>query len=230
MFDLDNTLYPASSSLFPQIDVRMRGFIAERLGLELDEAYALQKRYYREFGTTLRGLMVAHGIEPDAFLDYVHEIDHNVLDAAPLLESALAALPGRKLIFTNGTESHAERVLARLGIDHHFEGIFDIAAAGYIPKPQPETYHLMVARHGVDARVAAMVEDIHRNLVPACAIGMTTVWVNEADHPDAKVVGQDTDNLDHVHHVTDSLAPWLAGIASRGGLLKNNGHKGGESP
>lgn len=209
VFDLDNTLYPASSSLFPQIDLRMRGFIADRLGLAPEEAFRLQKRYYREFGTTLRGLMLVHGIEPAAFLDHVHDIDHSVLAAAPALDAALAALPGRKLIFTNGSEGHAVKVLERLGIARHFEGIFDIAAAAYIPKPQPETYRAMVARHRLDPRGAAMVEDIHRNLVPACAIGMTTVWVREDGHPDAVVAAQDESDLGHVHHITDDLAGWL---------------------
>ncbi len=213
VFDLDNTLYSAASSLFPQIDVRMRQFIAERFGLELDEAFRLQKRYYREFGTTLRGLMLVHGMEPAAFLEYVHDIDHSVLDAAPALDGALARLPGRKLIFTNGSERHAEKVMARLGIAHHFEAIFDIAAAAYVPKPQPECYQAMVARFGIDPRSAAMVEDIHRNLRPAASIGMTTIWVNEADHPDAHVVSQSDDDLSHVHHITDDLAAWLNAVA-----------------
>lgn len=209
VFDLDNTLYPASASLFPQIDRRMRQFISERLGLSLDEAFVLQKRYYRDYGTTLRGLMLRHGIEPETFLAYVHDIDHSVLEGAPRLEAALARLPGRKLIFTNGSERHAVNVLDRLGISRHFEGIFDIAAAGYIPKPQPETYDLMMRRHGLDAPASAMVEDIHRNLAPACAMGMTTVWVRQDNHPDFKVVMQDDDDLDHVHHITDDLTAWL---------------------
>lgn len=214
VFDLDNTLYPASASLFPQIDVRMRAFIAERLGLSLDEAFRLQKRYYKEFGTTLRGLMLVNGLEPDAFLDYVHDIDHTVLDLSPRLDAALAALPGRKLIFTNGTESHAEKVLARLGVGRHFEAIFDIAAAGYIPKPSPESYRLMLNRHGLAAARAAMVEDLHRNLAPAAAIGMTTVWVRQADHPDALLTLGDDGDLSHVHHVTENLPEWLEAAAS----------------
>lgn len=215
VFDLDNTLYPASSSLFPQIDVRMRRFIADRLHLSLDEAFALQKRYYREFGTTLRGLMLVHGIEPDAFLSFVHDIDHSVLAAAPRLDAALARLEGRKLIFTNGSEHHAENVLARLGIERHFEGIFDIKAAHFIPKPQPECYQTMILRHGVDPRSALMVEDIHRNLRPAAAIGMTTLWVREDGHPDTEVLRQDDGDLSHVHHITDDLAGWLEGIRGR---------------
>ncbi|MBF0324734.1 MAG: pyrimidine 5'-nucleotidase [Alphaproteobacteria bacterium] len=217
VFDLDNTLYPATSSLFPQIDVRMRRFISERFHMPLDEAFALQKRYYREFGTTLRGLMLVHGLEPSAFLDYVHDIDHSVLAAAPDLDRALAALPGRKLIFTNGSERHAEKVLAQLGIGQHFSGIFDIEAARYVPKPQPECYLDMVARFAFDPRAAAMVEDIHRNLKPAFDIGMTTVWVRQDDHPDAKVVMQDDSDLAHVDHVVDDLVAWLRPLPTRGG-------------
>lgn len=209
VFDLDNTLYPASSSLFPQIDVRMRQFIAQRLGMGLEDAFILQKRYYREFGTTLRGLMLVHGLEPEDFLDYVHDIDHTVLDAAPRLDAALAALPGRRLIFTNGSERHAISVMERLGIAGRFDGIFDIKAADFIPKPQPDCYAAMLRRFGIDAGGAAMVEDIHRNLKPACAIGMTTVWVRQDNHPDHKVVQQDEDDLSHVHHVTDDLVAWL---------------------
>jgi putative hydrolase of the HAD superfamily len=214
VFDLDNTLYPASSSLFPQIDVRMRQFVAERLGLSLDDAYRLQKQYYREFGTTLRGLMLRHGIEPDAFLAYVHDIDCTVLDVAPHLDAVLARLPGRKLIFTNGSERHAVNVLARLGIGRHFEGIFDIAAARYMPKPEPETYRMMLERHAVLAAGAAMVEDLHRNLLPAAAIGMTTVWVRQDGHPDDKVLGHDAADLTHVHHITDDLVAWLERAAA----------------
>jgi putative hydrolase of the HAD superfamily len=215
VFDLDNTLYPASSSLFPQIDVRMRRFIAERLHLSLDDAFALQKRYYREFGTTLRGLMLVHKIEPEAFLSFVHDIDCTVLEAAPRLDAALAALAGRKLIFTNGSERHAENVLARLGLTRHFEGIFDIRAARFIPKPQPECYQLMIERHGVDPRSALMVEDLHRNLRPAAAIGMTTLWVKEDGHPDTEVLGHDGSDLSHVHHVTEDLAAWLEQAARK---------------
>jgi pyrimidine 5'-nucleotidase len=207
VFDLDNTLYPASCSLFPQIDIRMRQFIAELLGLDLDEAFRLQKRYYREFGTTLRGLMLVNGIEPSVFLDYVHEVDCSVLSPDTRLDAALERLEGRKLIFTNGSERHAANVLDRLGLARHFEGVFDIAAAGYIPKPDPATYDLMVKRHGVDARTAAMFEDIHRNLVPAAAIGMTTVWVRDEVHCFGPNDGYD--DISHVHHITEELTQWL---------------------
>jgi putative hydrolase of the HAD superfamily len=208
LFDLDNTLYPGTSSLFPQIDLRMKTFIAEFLGITPEDAFILQKKYYREYGTSLRGLMLHHDLEPDAFLDYVHDIDHGLLDPAPELSAAISALPGRKLIFTNGSERHAENVLARLGLGHHFEGIFDIKAAGFIPKPQIETYHTMVARHGVIAQKAAFFEDSHLNLKPAFDMGMTTVLVRCGPDHAPLALTPDCD-LSHCHHITDDLCAWL---------------------
>lgn len=209
VFDLDNTLYPASSSLFPQIDRRMRRFIADTLGLSLDDAFALQKRYYRDYGTTLRGLMTCHGLDPAAFLDFVHDIDHSVLTPDPALDAALERLPGRKLVFTNGSARHARGVLDRLGIARHFEAVFDIVAADYIPKPDPAPYDQVVARYRLDPAAAVMVEDIHRNLRPAARLGMTTVWVRQEDYPDATVNRQDEHDLSHVGHVIDNLGLWL---------------------
>jgi putative hydrolase of the HAD superfamily len=211
VFDLDNTLYPASSSLFPQIDVRMRQFIAEALHLDLDAAFALQKRYYHLYGTTLRGLMLTHGIEPAEFLAFVHDIDCSVLPQAPLLDNALKRLPGRKLIFTNGSERHALNVLDHLGLTGYFEGIFDICAADYIPKPNAESYHRLIRRYDVVAEHAAMFEDIARNLAPAADAGMTTVWVREEGH--SHWSGGEPADLSHVHHVTSDLAGWLGAVA-----------------
>ncbi|HXP98150.1 MAG TPA: pyrimidine 5'-nucleotidase [Telmatospirillum sp.] len=212
IFDLDNTLYPASSNLFAQIDVKMRQFIAEALDLTLDEAYALQKHYYREYGTTLRGLMLVHNIEPGIFLAYVHDIDCSVLPLAPDLDAALGQLPGRKIIFTNGSERHAENVLARLNLTRHFDAIFDIQAADYIPKPKAETYNRMADFCGIDTRRSAMFEDIARNLAPAAAAGMTTVWVREDGHAGW---GSGADNdVSHVDHVTNDLAGWLTGVVA----------------
>ena len=207
VFDLDNTLYPASCSLFPQIDVRMRQFIADALHLPLDQAFTLQKRYYHVYGTTLRGLMLVHGIGPDEFLDYVHDIDCGVLAPDPRLDAALQALPGEKLIFTNGSERHARNVLERLGVGRHFSGIFDIRAAEFIPKPDAESYRRMMDRHGVDPRRAVMFEDLARNLAPAAQAGMTTVLVTdkEASHGPAATAA----DMAHVHHVTTDLAAWL---------------------
>jgi len=209
VFDLDNTLYPASSSLFPQIDLRMRRFIADLLGLDDVAAHTLQKRYYREYGTTLSGLMKVNGVDPDQFLSYVHDIDHGVLAPDPRLDAALTRLPGRKLIYTNGSVRHAEAVLERLGIAAQFEAVFDIRAADYIPKPQPHGYQRLVERFNVDPTRALMVEDIHRNLRPAAGMGMRTLWIREEDHPDGPIPPQDVSDLSHVDYVTEDLVSWL---------------------
>jgi putative hydrolase of the HAD superfamily len=204
VFDLDNTLYPASCNLFTQIDTRMREFIADLLGLEQDEAYKLQKRFFKEYGTTLRGLMDIHGLPPEEFLDYVHEIDLSPVDANPALNSALEALPGRKIIFTNADTGHADRVMERLGIGHHFEEVFDIVAADYVPKPNPGVYQILLDRYGLDPKKSVMVEDIARNLQPAADLGMTTVWI-KSDSP----FGNWGADGDYIHHVVDDLVDWL---------------------
>lgn len=211
IFDLDNTLYPASCDLFAQIDVKMRQYIADALDLELDEAFTLQKRYYHEYGTTLRGLMKTHGVEPGAFLAYVHDIDYSPLPAAPLLAKALDRLPGRKIVYTNGSERHALNVLDKLGLSRHFDAIFDIKAAGYVPKPNTESYRLMAEHCAIAPAKSAMFEDIARNLAPAAAAGMTTVWVREEGH--TQWSGTPGDDLSHIHHMTSDLAGWLAAVA-----------------
>jgi putative hydrolase of the HAD superfamily len=151
--------------------------------------------------------MVEHALDPGDFLAYVHDIDMSPLVPDPELESALTRLPGRKLIFTNGSTRHAENVLAHLGIAHHFSEIYDIAAAGYLPKPLPQTYRTLIERHGVDPDRAVYIEDIARNLEPAAALGMTTVWIapadREADAPPP---------ADYVHHVVEDLAEWLGSV------------------
>jgi putative hydrolase of the HAD superfamily len=206
VFDLDNTLYPASSSLFPQIDLRMRHFIAKALGIDLDAALTLQKQYYREYGTTLRGLMHVHGLAPDEFLAYVHEIDCTVLEPSPRLNAALARLPGRKFIFTNGSARHAENVLAQLELAGQFDGVFDIRSADFIPKPAIETYRRLLAQFAIEAKGAVMFEDLARNLVAAGELGMTTVWVRQDGHPDG---AHDESDIAGIDHVTDDLAGWL---------------------
>ena len=151
VFDLDNTLYPASCRLFDQIDVKMGEFVSRLLGIEFAEAKRRQKELFYRHGTTLRGLMVEHGVPPDGFLDYVHDIDHSPVAASPRLDEALHGLPGRKLIFTNGTVAHAEKVLARLGVGRHFGDIFDIFHSDFIPKPQIEPYRKFIAATGIAA-------------------------------------------------------------------------------
>ena len=209
IFDLDNTLYPASCRLFDQVHARMTSFIAERLGLSAEAALALQKTYFREHGTTLCGLMKVNRINPEDFLAYVHEIDLLCVPPDPVLAEALRVLPGRKIVHTNGSTRHAERLLDHLGIADSFCGIVDIAAAGYEPKPGLAGYHELLRRHAVTADTALMIEDMAKNLVPAAALGMTTAWVRHAaEWATAGAEG------DHIHHVVDNLGAFLSAAAA----------------
>lgn len=215
IFDLDNTLYPAACNLFAQIDVRMTAFIAELLDVDPVEARRLQKDYFHEHGTTLNGLMARHGIAPGDFLEYVHDIDLTAVSAAPELERRLEGLPGRKIVFTNGSQAHAERVLDRLGVGHHFREIFDIQAAAFVPKPSVGTYEELVARFGFDPVRAIMFDDLSRNLLPAHQLGMTTVWVDTASEW-SRAPGPADRN--HIDYVCDDLLGFLRRIAPRGSV------------
>src|SRR5688572_12527828 len=173
IFDLDNTLYPADIRLFAQVDQKMGEFIARYLGVPFAYARHLQKSYYRQFGTTLTGLMKVHKVDPKSFLDYVHDLDLSGLAEHPELAAAIGRLPGRKLIFTNGSRAHAERVAGKLGLLPLFEDIFDIVAADYVSKPTPACYDAFLRAHGVEAPKAAMFEDMPHNLEAPHALGMT---------------------------------------------------------
>ncbi|MEE2745917.1 MAG: pyrimidine 5'-nucleotidase [Pseudomonadota bacterium] len=177
IFDLDNTLYPASTNLFDQIDKRMCSYIARFLKLDHSEAYNVQKSYFREHGTSLKGMMENHAMEPDPFLEYVHDIDLSCVLPDGTMGEALKALPGRKIVFTNAAKGYAKNVLKQIGIERHFEDIFDIVDASYDPKPSPQIYKKFVERYQIDPKKSVMVEDIARNLVPAINLGMTSVWV-----------------------------------------------------
>ncbi|MFI4986974.1 MAG: pyrimidine 5'-nucleotidase [Alphaproteobacteria bacterium] len=207
IFDLDNTLYPASCRLFDQVDRRIGQFIAESFGLDPLAARALQKQYFRTYGTTLRGLMSEHDVDPHAFLDYVHHIDRSAIPPAPALDAALARLAGRKLVFTNGSADHAAKVMAQLGIAHHFEAVFDVVAAGFLPKPDPACYRLLLERHAIAPESAAMVDDIPRNLAPAAALGMTTVWLMAETE-----FGRLDETDGHIHHRTGDLTGFLEAV------------------
>ena len=211
LFDLDNTLYPPSSRLFDQVDRRIKSFVQDFLSLDFEAAHRLQKQYFHEFGTTMRGLMTNHGLEPEGYLDYVHEIDLSPIAPAPALDDALARLPGRKLIFTNASTPYAERVLDRLGIAGHFEAIFDIAAADYEGKPYPSAYDKLIDRHGIAPERSVFLDDIARNLEPAAALGITTVWVT---HDDA--YAREGAEEDHVHHVAEDLVAFLEDLLAAG--------------
>jgi putative hydrolase of the HAD superfamily len=217
VFDLDNTLYPHDLNLWQQIDERIRDFIANFLKVTHDEAFRVQKDYYRRYGTSMRGLMTEHGMSPDDFLDYVHEIDHSPLEPNPTLGAAIEQLPGRKLILTNGTRKHADAVMRCLAIDTHFEDVFDIVAAELEPKPSAQTYDRFLLRHGVEPSTAAMFEDLARNLTVPYALGMTTVLVVPERTREIFREGWELEGRDapHIDHVTDDLAGFLAGIAAR---------------
>jgi len=207
LFDLDNTLYPASCRLFDQVDRNITNYICEHLGLEWDEAYRVQKSFFHKHGTTMRGLMSEHGTDPDHFLDYDHDIDLTPVDANPALEQALSRLPGRKIIFTNGSVDHADNVMNKLGVRHHFEAVFDIVASDYRPKPERAVYDKLVEEHGIAAPKSVMIEDMARNLKPAHDMGMTCVWVRTETK-----WGQESSEDEHVHLVVDDLTEWLCDL------------------
>ncbi len=207
IFDLDNTLYPSSSRLFDQVSQRIGDYIATAFDVDRQEAHKLQKGYFREYGTTLRGLMLKHDMDPAPFLDYVHDIDLSPIAPSDALESALGRLPGRKLVFTNADAPYAERVMARLGIGHHFSDIYDIEAADWVPKPFPEAYDRLADVHDVEPTRAIFFEDILRNLAPAAALGMATVWVQNDSAWASSGADQVTPD-----YVTDDLPAWLAAL------------------
>jgi putative hydrolase of the HAD superfamily len=216
VFDLDNTLYP-HHLLWQQVDDRIRNFIAEFLKVPQGEAFRIQKDYYKRYGTTMRGLMTEHGLKPDDYLEYVHQIDHSPLEPNPALGAALENLPGRKLILTYGTRKHADAVMKRLAVHEHFEDVFDIIAAELEPKPSQKTYERFLVRHAVDPGKAAMFEDLACNLAAPHALGMTTVLVvphgqREVFREDWELEGRDDP---HVDHVTDDLSGFLEQIAAR---------------
>lgn len=214
VFDLDNTLYPHRVNLFAQIDRNMTAFVSELLQLDAVEAKKLQKQYYLEHGTTLKGLMIHHKVDPDAFLQKAHSIDYSPLIPHPELGEAIKALPGRKFIFTNGSVPHAEATARALGILEHFDDIFDIVAADYVPKPAGETYDKFVALNRVDTNRAAMFEDLPRNLKAPKERGMKTVLIvpnnlGETFLESWEYAGSEDD---HIDYLTEDLEHFLTAL------------------
>jgi putative hydrolase of the HAD superfamily len=201
LFDLDNTLYPAESGFMAAIVDRMTDYVQQVTGLPRDEAFRLQKSYLAEHGLTLKGMMLHHGVDPREFHAMFHDMSLDALAHDPELLAALERLPGKRLIFTNADDVHAERVLARLGLAHLFDDVFHIGSADYEPKPSPAAFARITQAHGFDARETAFFEDSERNLAPAAALGMTTVLVGA--HAPAS-------SADFVHHRTEKLTPFLA--------------------
>lgn len=214
VFDLDNTLYPPHSDLWPKIDLRITLYLMRLFGADGLSSRALQKYYYQLYGTTLRGIMEENSVDPADFLAFAHDIDRSALLADKALSQAISALPGRKLILTNGSRSHAEATAEKLGILQHFEDIFDIAAANYLPKPERATYQRFYERHAIDPAKAAMFEDLERNLEPAQKSGMRTVLVvPKPDRTDHRESWERAGPLPpHVEFVTDNLSQFLSGL------------------
>ena len=217
IFDLDNTLYPAACELFRQIDANMTAFIQDRFGLDRAEAFRLQKDLYVSHGTTLSGLMAEHDVCPHAFMDAAHDIDVSGLPVDPGLRAAMAALPGRRFVYTNGSLAHAENVATRLGVWDLFDGAFDVEMGGWTPKPHRAPYEAFVAHFGLDPARAVFFEDMADNLIVPAEMGMATVLVQSDAawldaEPAAKRSARPGEAPSHVHYATADLTGFLAGL------------------
>ena len=177
LFDLDNTLYPHEAEVMALVEAKMSAFVARETGLSYEDAYQLQKRYLNEHGTTLAGLMANHGVEPHRFLDEVHDVSLDSLHPNFELNDLIRRLPGKRVVFTNGDNRHATRILDRLAMGDLFDGLFHLEHANFVPKPNLATFELMMAAHGVIPAETAFFEDSPRNLAPAHQLGMTTILV-----------------------------------------------------
>ena len=209
LFDLDNTLYSAETGIFDQVDQLMGKFISKHLNLEMPEAKKLQKEYFKEHGTTLKGLMDNHNIDPELFLNEVHKLDYSIIKPDILMKNSLEKLTGRKIIFTNANKSHVDNVLNRLNINNIFDSVYDITDADYYPKPDIRSYKSFVKKYNIDATKTIMFDDIARNLVPASKLGFTTVWIDigkENYSDDIK------NSKKYLNYETTSLPLWLNSI------------------
>ena len=178
IFDLDNTLYSADSGIFQQVHRLMGEFISKNLNMDMPEAKKLQSKYYKQHGTTLRGLMDNHGINPDHFLDEVHRLDYSIVGSNKILNEELHKLQGRKIIYTNANKKHVIDVLDRINLTNFFDEIFDIKMANYIPKPELKPYEQIIELFNIEPKSSAMFDDIAKNLVPAKNVGFSSVWID----------------------------------------------------
>ena len=207
IFDLDNTLYSGKTKVFEQVDKRMSKYISGKLNISIEEAKKVQKNYFHKYNTTLNGMIKNHKIDPDEFLEFVHDINIDFLQKDPALGKEIEKLDGKKIIFTNGSRKHAINVSKQIGIDHLFDDIFDIVDAEFIPKPLLEPYKKLVKKHKIDPKLCVLVEDIARNLKPAYEMGMKTVWI-ENNEPWASKFA----NSSFVNYRTNNLPEFLKKI------------------
>ena len=201
VFDLDNTLYPPAARLFDQIEVRMTRWVASELNVSESEANVIRRDYWARYGTTLAGLMREHGVAPEGYLVDVHEISLDHLTPDPVLARAIGALPGRRIVYTNGTEPYARRVLAARGLEPHFHAVYGVEHAGFLPKPERAAFLAIIERDGFAPSRAAMFEDDPRNLEEPMALGMKTV-----------LVADDPVEAPHIHHHAPDLAAFLTAL------------------
>lgn len=206
IFDLDLTLYPPEADIMAQIRDRIALYVERYFKINSDEAHHIRHNYWQKYGTTLGGLMAEHGVDPHGYLKFVHDVDFAKLDPAPELRTRITALPGRKLIFTNADAPHAERVLAARSLSGVFEDIFDIHRMEHRPKPALPSYRALCNELDINPRAALFVEDSAHNLVPAKALGMTTIWVNVTGEADSS--GHET----HIDYEIADVAEWLSTI------------------
>ena len=198
VFDLDNTLYPPAARLFDQIEIRMTTWVMDTLGVDRTRADWLRQDYWRRYGTTLAGLMEEHGVEPGPYLTHVHDISLDHLEADTDLAARIGTLPGRRIVYTNGSAEYAERVLAARGLSGRFDAVYGVEHAGFRPKPERAAFEAVFATDGLETGAAAMFEDDPRNLAAPHTMGMRTVHVAPEPEP-----------ADHIHHHTDDLTGFL---------------------
>ena len=209
IFDLDNTLYSADSGIFQQVHKLMGEFISKNLKMDIVEAKKLQSKYYKQHGTTLRGLMDNHGVEPDYFLDEVHKLDYSIVGPNEILNKELEKIQGRKIIYTNANKKHVVDVLERINLANFFDEIFDIKMANYIPKPEIRPYEQIIDIFNINPSSSAMFDDIAKNLVPAKKVGFTPVWVDAGYENFSDDIQASKDYLDYS---TRNLSSFLKDI------------------
>ena len=207
IFDLDNTLYSGKTRVFEQVDKKMSKYISEKLNVNIVEAKEIQKNYFYEYNTTLNGMINNHKIDANEFLEFVHDVDIDFLKKDSLLNEELMKLDGKKIIFTNSSRKHAMNVIRKIGIDQHFDDIFDIVDSEFVPKPDIVSYKKLVEKHKIDPKLCVFIEDIARNLKPAYEMGMKTIWI-ENDEPWARKFS----DSDFINYKTNNLPEFLKQI------------------